>query len=71
MAKKKKTRPLNADEIQMIVVDYLNGSKQRVKSQKAEEFLKKLIPEIAAVEKKGGVVDVPPEWEVDTEGKTT
>ena len=64
---KKKTPPLNADEIQMITIDYVNGSKQRVTGPSADAFLKKLKPEIAAIEKKGGVVDIPSEWEVDTE----
>ncbi len=65
MAKKKETLPLNADEIQKIVIDYMNGDKQRVTGPRAEEFLGKLIPEVAAIEEVGGVVDIPPEWEID------
>jgi hypothetical protein len=56
---------LNADEIQMILIDHINGADQRVTGPAADAFLKKLVPEVVAIEKAGGTIDVPPEWEVD------
>jgi hypothetical protein len=53
--------PLTHDEMNTIVTDYLTGRPQRLHGPEADEFLKTVAPQIDEIERKGGVVDVPPE----------
>lgn len=57
--------PLTTDEMNIVLVDHLNGSKPRITGPDAEQFLKEVQPDIDKANKEGLVVEVPAEWEVE------
>ena len=59
---------LTSEEMQQIVVDKVSGRKQRVVGEEADSFRLLLDKDIQLAEKKKWIIEVTPEWEVDTEG---
>ena len=56
---------LTTDDIQKITADTLSGREQRIIGPEADVFRESLKKDIALAEKKGWVVEIPSEWEVE------
>ncbi len=52
------------EQLRTIIKDATLGNPPTVKGKEADEFRKEIQPDIDKVEKEGGIIDIPPEWEV-------
>ena len=56
---------LTTDDVQKITADTLSGREQRITSPEADIFRESLKRDIALAKKKGWVLEIPSEWEVE------
>ncbi len=52
---------LNAEQMEKIIADEVLGRKPRIKGKEADEFRRKIRPDIEFVKKNGGEIYIPPE----------
>lgn len=58
---------LTVEELQKITTEVMTGKEPSIKGPEADEYREKLKKDLKFAEKMGWQVEIPPEWEVQTD----